>query len=121
MIYKNRFKKIVRGFLAIVALSSVYLSSALAQSGRFGNWHMGPGMMGNWGMGGFGMIFMILFWGLVIFGTVALIRWLIQSPGRRSHLGTGTGFDAMDILKKRYAEGEIARDEFETMKKEILR
>jgi len=67
------------------------------------------------------MIFMILFWGLIIFGTVALIRWLIQSPGRRSHLGTGTGFDAMDILKKRYAEGEIARDEFETMKKEILR
>jgi putative membrane protein len=122
MIYKIGLKKVLTGFLAIVALNSIYPGSAPAQSGRYDNWHMGPGMMGDWGMGGFGMIFMmILFWGLVIFGVIALIRWLIQSTGGRSHSGAGTGPDAMDILKKRYAKGEIARDEFETMKKEILR
>jgi len=121
MILKNRLNKGLTGLLAILALSSIYVSPALAQSGRYGNWHMGRWMMDGWGMGGFGMIFMILFWGLIIVGVVSLIRWLIQTTDSKSHSGDGTGFKAMDILKERYAGGEIARDEFETMKKEILR
>ena len=121
MIFKSRLKSGVTGLLAIPVVSSIYSSPALARSGGYGNWHMGPGMMGDWTMGGFGMIFMILFWGLIIVGVVALVRWLLQTAGGRSYPQAGTGFSALDILKRRYAEGEIARDEFEAMKKEILR
>ncbi|NQU13805.1 MAG: SHOCT domain-containing protein [Desulfobacteraceae bacterium] len=77
-------------------------------------------MMGSWGMGWFGMIFMIIFWGLIITGIVLLIRWLIQTTGSRGQSGVGTGSKAMDILEERYARGEITRDEFESMKKDLL-
>jgi len=56
-----------------------------------------------------------------IAGLVFLIRWLVQSTGSRNRSDAGTGSRAMDILKERYAKGEISRDEFESMKKEILR
>jgi putative membrane protein len=82
---------------------------------------MGQWMMGDWGMGWFGMIFMLLFWVVVIAGIVLLIRWLAQSTSSRNRSGDGTGSQAMDILKERYAKGEISQDEFESMKKEILR
>ena len=66
------------------------------------------------------MIFMILFWGLIIVGLVALIRWLLQSTGSKGHSGVSTGSKAIDILKERYARDEIDRDEFESMKKDII-
>jgi putative membrane protein len=77
-------------------------------------------MMGDWGMGWFGMIFMLLFWVLVIAGIVFLVRWLVQGRGGRDRFDAGTGSQAMEILKQRYARGEISKDEFESMKKEIL-
>ena len=81
---------------------------------------MGRWMMDGWGMGWFGMIFMIIFWGLIIVGLVSLIRWLIQNTSSKGHSGVSAGPKAIDILKERYAKGEISQDEFETMKKEIL-
>ena len=63
---------------------------------------------------------MLLFWGLIIVGLVFLIRWLLQATGNRGHSGVNTGSNAMDILRERYAGGEINRDEFESMKKDLL-
>jgi putative membrane protein len=77
-------------------------------------------MMGGWGMGWFGMIFMIIFWGLIIVGLVSLIRWLVQNTSSKGQTGVRTGSNAMYILKERYAKGEISRDEFESMKRDIL-
>ena len=78
-------------------------------------------MMGNFGtygpvsfFGVFGMLIMILFWVLVIVVIVALIRWLILQGQ-----GGGHGNHALDILKERYAKGEISSHEFEKMKQEI--
>lgn len=82
---------------------------------------MGQGMMGNWGMGWFGMIMMLLFGVVIIAGIVVLIRWLLPSTGSRNRSNGSTGSQAMDILKERYAKGEIGQDEFESMKKEIVR
>jgi putative membrane protein len=121
MTFKNRLRKVLTWSLSILTLSNIYLiTPALAQQGRYGDWHMGRWMMGGWGMGWFGMIFMIIFWGLIIVGLVLLIRWLIQNTSGKGQTGVRTGSNAMDILKERYAKGEISRDEFESMKKDIL-
>jgi putative membrane protein len=121
MTYKNKLRKVFKWSLTILILSNLYLiTPALAQQGRYSDWHMGRWMMGGWGMGWFGMIFMIIFWGLIIVGLVLLIRWLIQNTSGKGQTGVRTGSNAIDILKERYAKGEISRDEFETMKTDIL-
>lgn len=106
---------------SVLALIGMYLSPPFAQSSSHGDWHMGRWMMDDWGMSWFGMILMLIFWLLVIAGIVFLIRWLVQNMGGKTHSAVGTGSHAMDILKERYAKGEITLDEFESMKKEILR
>ena len=79
----------------------------------------GPGMMGGWGMGWFGMIFMMIFWILLIVGMIFLIKWLIQST-RHDKAGVSDSGRAFEILKERYARGEIDKDEFESKKKDLL-
>ncbi len=96
---------------------------ALAQRGGYEGWQMGPGMMygwGNgWGMGWFGGIFMIVFWVLIIVGLILLIKWLARSTKGYSIPGQGTSPRAIDILKERYARGEIDKQEFEEKKRDL--
>jgi len=101
--------------LSIVLFSS---TEALAQWGDNRGWHMGPGMMGGWGMGWFGGIFMMIFWVLVLVGLVFLIKWLIQTTNRVKS-DAGNSNRALEILKERYARGEIDTAEFEDKKKVI--
>ena len=93
------------------------LDRALAQQKDY-SWGMVHGMMGNWGMGGFGMVFMMIFWVLAIVGVVFLIKWLIQTAGS-GKAAEQTGSGAVDILKARYARGDINKGEFESMKRDI--
>ena len=116
---KNNLRKWLSWSLGSFVLSCIYLSPAMAQSSRYNDWHMGRWMMGG-GMGWFGMIFMLVFWGLIIAGVVLLIKWLVQNTGSNRSSVAATDSKAMDILKQRYARGEIARDEFESMKKDLL-
>lgn len=71
-------------------------------------------------MGGFGFFFMILFWGLVIWAIIALVQSLSNN---RSQSGGGApsvpGDTAQEILRKRYAKGEITKEQFDQMKKDL--
>ena len=66
------------------------------------------GNFGGMGYGGFGWIFMVLFWVFVILGVVYLVKQLFSDKEVTSRTQS-----AEDILKKRYAAGEITKDEFE--------
>jgi putative membrane protein len=57
---------------------------------------------------------MVLFWGLIIWGVITLI-YRTSRPATPSV----TGESALDLLKKRYAQGEVSRDEFEQKKRDI--
>ena len=70
---------------------------------------MGPGMMGGFGWGWFMPVVMILFWGLVIWGVVALVRGL-SGPRR---CDSSVADSALEVLKRRYARGEINKEEYE--------
>jgi len=100
------FKPMAMPFLVLIALLP---QSALAQGGY---WGMGPGMMGSWGMGWFGGVFIILFWILVIVALVFFIRWLVRTTGNGQKQGLSRS-RALEILKERYARGEINTQEFD--------
>lgn len=70
---------------------------------------------GMWGMGWFGGIMMVLFWAVIIVGVFLVVRYLVSGQGGGA--GTARGADPMDILKERYARGEIGTQEFEERKK----
>jgi putative membrane protein len=80
---------------------------------------MSGGMMGSWGMGYgiFGSFVMILIWFLIVAAIVLVIRWLFHPAGLRSPMLHET---PLESLKKRYAEGDINREEFETRKRHML-
>ncbi len=77
-------------------------------------WGWNGGMMGGWGFGG---IWMIIFWaiivGLVVWGIVALARHSGTNPvpvdDRRP----------LEIAKERYARGEISKEDYERIKRDI--
>ncbi len=81
---------------------------------------MMPGwMMSGWGMGYgfFGWLMMFLFWILIIAAVVLGVRWFIDQGKLK---GSSVEETPLDILKKRYASGEIDKEEFETMRRELM-
>ena len=83
---------------------------AQAPSGT-GNYDYGPHMMWGFGMI-FGPLFLILVLALIIAVAVLLVRWLAGPwPGATPHQVPGRA--PLDILRERFARGEIDKDEFE--------
>jgi putative membrane protein len=76
-------------------------------------WGMHP-MSWMWGAWGLAMMLMMLvFWGVVIAGIVIAIRWLTGAAG-------GSKSDrAIEILRERYARGEIDKEEFEAKQRDL--
>ena len=82
---------------------------------------MGGGSMMGWGGGGAGLVggglLMLLFWGVLIVGVVVGVRWLWDQG--RPAAGRGREESSLEILKRRYARGEIGREEFELKKRDL--
>jgi putative membrane protein len=113
----NTIRLICRVWLLLVPVL-VFSREALAQYRDYPGWGMGPGMMG-WGMGGwYGPLFMVLFWVSIIVLIAFLIRWILSSD-RSGRLVKTKEDSALDILKRRYARGEIDKQEYEAKKKDL--
>jgi putative membrane protein len=71
---------------------------------------------GGWGgsMGWLGPVLMAAFWVLIIVGGIFLVRFLVrQGQGRERE------DSALEILKRRYAGGEITKEEYEAKRRDL--
>lgn len=82
-------------------IGSIVLLILFGSSGMGGFGMMGVGL-------GFGMIMMVLFWGAII--------WLVFNLFKPIAAGSE---EPLEILRKRYAKGEITKKQFEQMKKRL--
>ena len=114
---------IALGVLLVVALGWSALMGGMMGpgfmgSGQTGQGPFGPGMMRGygwmWGMGmGFGGLVMIAFWGAVIVGVFLLVQSMGGAPGGQRQT------TPLDVLKRRYAAGEVTREQYEQMRKDL--
>lgn len=70
---------------------------------------------GAWMMGGMGLL-SIVFWILIVAGVVLIVRWLMARDGQERRAPAET---PLLILKTRYAKGEIDKETYETMRRDI--
>lgn len=102
--------------LLAVGLISAVLLPFLASARMMG----GYGMMGGHGswFGWGGAIIGFIFWVLAIVFIVAIIRWTIRGGWHSRWKGKDS---AIEILKERYAKGEIDKKEFEEKMKDLVK
>jgi putative membrane protein len=62
----------------------------------------------HWGM----WIFFIIFWLFIVLGIVAIVRWFNAATRNKE--------SALEILEKRYAKGEISKEDYEMKKEEMV-
>jgi len=105
---------IYRSLFGVLITASLAPGNGWAQERTYEwGWGMHP-MSWMWGAWGVGMMLMMLvFCGLLIAGIVVGIRWLARQGG-------GTRTDAaIEILRERYARGEITKEEFDARKRDL--
>jgi len=76
---------------------------------------MGSMMGYGGGWGALGILHMVLWWVLIILGIVVLVKWL--SGGRNQSRANSDR--ALDILRERYARGEIEKDEYDKRRQDL--
>ncbi len=117
--------------LAILLFGGFGMTLAPHASAGVGPWVMGRyggygNMMGGFGFGGmlFGGLLMLLFWVLIIGGAIWLVVTLVRGNqgASNSHSSASAplgGQTLLDVLKMRYAKGEITKEQFEDMKRDL--
>jgi len=117
-------RTIVIGIGAALALIALLGGGWLLGSQLWGQgcWQAGLGITGSygspWGMHTFGGgILMFLFGAVIIGGVALLVAGLARQGVRPADRGESPRSESpMEILKRRYASGEIDRQEFERMR-----
>lgn len=106
--------------VAIILL--VLVALPLLWGGMMMGGMMGPGMMGGWGGWGGGAnlwlgLLTMLFWVLILAGIGLVVVWAVRHMGPRET--TDSSPRALDILKERYARGELTREQYEQMRRDL--
>jgi putative membrane protein len=118
----EKMSKNIKWILTIVGILAVLLSLAFMFWGWYSGWsrtgwgYMGPGMMDGFGGGWFMGLGMLIIGFLIIWGIVALVQ------GNKSTSDSASSShpdSALEILRKRYASGELTKDEFEQKRKDL--
>lgn len=76
-------------------------------------WGLGYGGWGH-GLGWLGPAFMLAVWALVITAGVFLVRFLVHQAR-----GQSQGSSPLEVLKRRYAQGDISKEEFEEKRRDL--
>jgi putative membrane protein len=100
--------------LALVPLISMCSGPYGHMRDGYGDYGMWPGMMGGYGYGYGGMFMGILF--LILLGVA--IYFIVQNVKSKDEIGQAKE-SPIDILKKRYAKGEVTKEDFDRMKNEL--
>jgi putative membrane protein len=117
----------ILGVILVVVLVVLLLGGAgmmgfgFGAGGMMGGYGGYGGMMGGYGGYGFnpiGAILSLVFWALIIGGIVLLVVWLARNAGRTT-FGASAGNAPLDILKARYAKGEITKEQFDAIKRDL--
>ncbi len=105
--------------IVLVVLLAVLLLGGFGMMG-FGT--MGPGMMGPGMMGGYGYgfnpfraVLSLAFWALIIGGVTLLAVYFV----RNAKFPSASNESPLDILKARYARGEITKEQFDAIKGDL--
>ncbi len=108
---------IIGGIVVAVILILSFIPGFLWgwQGFDYGYGMMGPGMMGGYGF----MFLMPILWIVIIGLIVWAVAAAVRRPGESNHT-TGSTDSALEILKRRYARGEINKEEFEARKKDLV-
>lgn len=77
-------------------------------------------MMHWFGFGWSGFLVMILVWGLLIAAAVALVKGLFSWGSSNQGTRLPREEDSLELLKKRYVRGEVSRDEYELIKRDLI-
>lgn len=116
-------RKLGAGPWALIAFGGavlVLLVGWAIASGTTGSvYGIGWMMPGAWGGMGAMMPLMLLgmalFWVALILGIVALVRWIVGARSTRPDERR----DALEVARRRYAHGEIPREEFERIRHDL--
>jgi putative membrane protein len=98
-------------WLAGVAAVGLPPAARAQESPWYWGWHPMWEMWGAWALGM--MLVILTFWVLLIVGLIALVRWA-ATQGRESRTDP-----ALEVLRQRYARGEINKDEFDARKRDL--
>ncbi len=96
------------------AIFSLFSSAGLAEAAEttgYNSWRWGPHMMYGYPGGMFMMFFMFL--------AVAVVLYLVFRKPSEPRYNDPFRETPMEILKRRYAKGEISKEQFEEMKKDV--
>ncbi len=115
---KNVKTALIIGGIIVAALIIVPSIVGAVSGWQGGGW----GMMGSGTMGSFGWmwlmpVFGIVFVGLIVWAVAAAVRGTSQPSNSDS--GSSRPDSALEVLKKRYARGEIDKEEYEEKKKDL--
>ncbi len=108
----------VIGIIALIIAAFLYLSRGFLGFAMMGRGFMGPGFMHDYGFSPWWGLLMPLFW-ILLLGGIVLVAVSLLRQGRLTALGPTGGSRALEILQERYAKGEITREQYEEMRRDL--